>query len=265
MPDVKRIRCGMGLGDSLYLQGVVRHLLEKGHKLEPCSDWPDVFRYLPVKVVPFTRQGVDIVAHYSMRKGARDTDQFEDCCINARISEPVDFRLDWKPVNAALVEQVKSHGKPVILVQLPRNPMNRKDGFGAQLLPNCAAIQTAIDAIGDRAFKVLVGSGKALYSFTGIDLDLSNRTSVTDLIDLGWACDGLLGYVSFFVPLAESLKKPALFVWSRRGLSAAHLYIRQITPQKILHRDSSAYVFDDSARDKIETAATSLYLAARGR
>jgi hypothetical protein len=244
---MRSIRGGMGLGDALYVQSVARYFVQRGEKLAVCTEWPDVFRPLGdmVKIKPFTRMGVQILAHYSLRKGIKDTDQFQDCCIQAKIKEPVELRLDWRVIRPELIADLRRHGKPIALVQLPRSPMGRKDGFGAELLPDCRAIQNCIDALRGRYTVVQVGSGKPLYEFTGIDVDLANKTTVCDLIDIASAADLFLGYVSFMVPLAESFDKPALFVWSRRGLSAPHPYIQRITPSKILHKRTSFYVMDD--------------------
>lgn len=257
------IRVASGLGDSLYLQSIARYLVEKGHDVEVCSDWPDVFLPLKgrIKVSPFRRDNITRSAHYSMRKKTPGTDQFQDCCIAAGIRDPVDLRLDWKPINLALVARVKSSGRPVVAVQLPRKPMNRPDNFGADLLPDCNVIQRAIDLIGNRAYFVQIGSGEPLFKFSGIDIDLSNQTSVSDLIDAAWAADAFLGYVSFIVPLAESLGKPALLVWSRRGLNSnepRREFIRSITPQKILHRKSSRFVIDDCSGAELAEAVNAL-------
>lgn len=244
---MKSIRSGSGLGDSIYLQSAVRHLAQQ-EPIEVLSNWPDVFRPLGkrVTVSPFRRDHVDIRAHYVMRKAIPHTDQFQDVCIAAGIRSPVEFKLGWVPRNQAIARRVRGDGAhPVIAVQLPRRPFDRTDGFGAELLPNCAVIQSVIDRIGKRARFVLVGKGDALYPFNGIDLDLSNQTSVSDLLDVAASVDGFLGYVSFFVPLAESMNKPALFVWSRRGLDSPTPFLNQITPRKILHRATSHAVIDD--------------------
>lgn len=244
---MKRIRSGMGLGDSLYLQPVVRHLVNQGQRLEVCSEWPDVFRPLgdKVRIDRFSRQNIQILAHYSLRKGRTDTNQFEDCCLQAGIKEPVEFRLDWQPVNHGLIASVRRSWKPILCVQLPRNPMGRTDGFGKELMPDCRVIQQAIDKLRERYFVVQVGAGKPIYEFAGIDLDLANKTSVSDLIDVAYASDLFLGYCSFMVPLAESLSKPAVLVWSRKGLKSSQPFIRRITPKKILHRKSSRWLVDD--------------------
>lgn len=238
---MKSIRAGRGLGDSLYLQAVARHLVGKGQRLKVCSNWPDVFRPLggSVQVVPFTRLA-DINAHYTLRKARGDTDQFEDCCIQAGIRERVEFRLDWKP-GKTLIDSLP---KPVVCVLLYRLPMDRVDGFAAELLPEFQQMQRLIDALKGRATIVQIGSGKPLREFQGIDLDLANKTSVSELLDVASVADGFLGYCSFLVPLAESLDKPALFLWSSKGVVSRTSYIRQITPKKILHKETSAYVFD---------------------
>lgn len=255
----------MGLGDSLYLQAVARHLVRQGQRIEACSAWPDVFRPLGdrVKVSPFRRDRIDRLAHYSMRK-RETTNQFQDCCLQAGLHGHVDLRLDWTALNFDLVDRILSLRGPVILVQLPRSPMGRTDGYGAELLPDCRAIQKVIDTLSGFASFVLVGSGKPLFEFRGINLDLTNKTSVCDLIDVAAVANGFLGYVSFAVPLSESLGKPALFVWSRRGLRSRTEYIRTITPQKIFHGETSRFVMDDAEASEIEKAAHALFEQAAG-
>ncbi len=243
---MKSIRCGRGLGDSLYLQAVVRHLLlHGGLRMRVASDWPDVFRPLGdrVEVIPFTRR-VDIAAHYVARKAIEGTTQFEDCCIRAGIREPAELRLDWTITNEGLAAKVRKLPRPALVVQLPRTPMGRTDGFGRNLLPDCRALQVLIEQHRDTHSIVQIGAGQPLFRLAGIDLDLANRTTVAETIDVAAVADRMLGYVSYMVPLAESLDKSAVFVWSARGLQDARPFIRQITPKKVLHKASSRAVID---------------------
>lgn len=256
----KSIRGGMGLGDALYVQSVVRHLVEQGQSLRVCTAWPDVFKQLGDRVTtaPFSRQ-VQILAHYSARKQKPGTTQFEDVCITAGLREKVDLRLDWKAEDAALVAWLKdsADGRPIVLVQLPRSPMGRTDGFGAELLPDCRVIDRAIARLKERkrALIVQVGKGASLYGLHGIDIDLANKTTVRQMLDLSTIASGFLGYVSFLVPLAESFSKPALLVWSSRGLKSRQPYISAITPKKVLHKPSSRFVLDDAKPAQIHEAA----------
>lgn len=246
---MKSIRCGRGLGDSIYLQSVVRHLLRAGtySRLRVKSDWPDVFLPLGrrIEVVPFNKTAIDILAHYSSRKGLAGTTQFQDCCTCAGIIGPVELKLDWKVTNQDLVDRLRAPGKSVLVVQLPRTPMGRTDGFGASLLPDCRAMQRMINRHLDTHTIVQIGAGEPLYRFSGITVDLANKTSVAETIDAASAADQVLGYVSFLVPLAESLGKPATFVWSRKGLMDRQQFVRQIRPEKVLHARTSTYVMDD--------------------
>lgn len=255
----------MGLGDATYLQSVARHLTAQGQRLRVATAWPDVFRPLgdKVEIAPFTRAGINILAHYSLRKSISETTQFEDCCIQAGISGPVELRLDWTPTNTELIQRLSHEAQgvprfPIVCVQLPRAPMGRNDGFGAELLPDCRAIQTVINAVRGQALIVQIGAGKALYKFEGIDIDLSNRTTVCELFDVACVASAFIGYPSFIIPLAESLNKPALLVWSRRGLNANQAYVRQITPRKILFKQSSRFVMDDAPQEEITKAAHDL-------
>ncbi len=254
---MKSIRCGRGLGDSIYLQSVVRHLINRdGEPLKVRSDWPDVFAPLGdmVEVTPFTRLGVDILAHYATRKKIEGTTQFRDCCINAGIAEPVELRLDWAIRKTDLTDQLLSFGKPIVCIQLPRAPMGRTDGFGLELLPDCRVIQKIIDGLRGRATIVQVGAGTPLFDFVGIDIDLSNKTTVKELIDVAAIANGFAGYCSFILALAESLHKPTMMVWARAGLNSKDLYVRQITPKKIIEHATTRYVIDDCTHQELAKA-----------
>lgn len=261
------LRSGAGLGDSLYLQSIARHFVEKGqNNIEVLTYFPDVFYPLvgKVKISRFRRDPANVVAHYTSRKKAAGTDQFVDCCLSAGIAEPVDLRLDWQVRDPGLVKQVRVSGKPVIAVQLPRNPMGRLDRFGASVLPDCSVIQRAINLLRPHCHIVQIGKDVPLYRFEGIDLDLANRTTVAGLIDVATAVDGFLGYCSFVVPLAESLRKPALLVWSRKGLEDPHPFVRAITPQKVFHRpEILKSVMDDCAQEELVAAIEDLLCRAR--
>lgn len=254
----------MGIGDAIYLAAVVRHLVAAGQRLEVCTSWPEIFAAYAGSIVlsPFRRSPIDILAHYSRRRNWR-TRQFEDVCIQAGIPGPVDLRLDWTVTDQALVDRLRAAGRPIVCVQLPRSPMGRTDGIGHELLPDCRRIQEVIDQLRGRVLFVQVGAGRPLFNFRGIDVDLRDETSVSQLVDVVSASAGALGYVSNIVPLAEALLKPALLVWSRRGLRSSTGFVRQITPQKILERASSLHVVDNCATDELSAVTKRFFDAIR--
>lgn len=255
MKNYKTIRCGRGLGDSLYLQGVCREYVKQGQRLTIATDFPDIFKPLGdmVSTIPFTRERIDIIAHYSLRKIYKDTNQFQDCCVQAGLNKNVEFKLDWKIQNKELTDKIKiaAKGKPILIVQSARNPMNRVDGFGRDLLPERHILEYCLDSIKDLFFTILIGNEPPLYDFEGINLDLIKKTSVTDLLDIASISDAVFGYCSFAVPLAECLDKKALFVWSQCGLNSKDHFISSITPKKILSKASSMYVIDSWPKEQI--------------
>lgn len=254
------IRAGSGLGDSLYLQGVARHLVRQGARIEVCSDWPDIFRPLAdkVRMSPFRRRPVDRIAHYTGRRRVAGTDQFRDCCISAGILEPVELRLDWRVGNRQPLNELLAHGRPIVLVQLPREPMARGDGYAMELLPDCRVLQRAIDLLRGRALLVQVGKGQPLHRFDGIDVDLAGLTTISGLLDVASVATAFLGYCSFMVPLAESFGRPGLFIWSRRGLGSRNEVISGLTPTKVLHGAASRAVVDDCDDDELAGAVDAL-------
>lgn len=246
--DPNAIRGGSGLGDAIYLQSVCRHLISKGRSnLIACTDYPDVFRPLSgkIRVKGFEKSGVGILGHYSMRRQVQETTQFEDCCIQAGIVEPVTMKLDW--IVESNCHNLKDHQKPIAVIGLPRHPMARKDGFGRELLPRKEAYQRMVDAARASGFlTVQVGSGAAIYNLDGIDVDLSGRTTITELIDIVAISDAVICYPSFLVPLAESLDKRFICLFSMEGLKCERGFLRWITPKKIIHRiDLGSFVIDD--------------------
>lgn len=129
--------------------------------------------------------------------------------------------------------------------------MDRKDGYGKELFPDCDVLDQILAELLPYFFIVQVGKGIPLYHLKNISLDLVNKTSVTDLIDLAAQSDGLIGQVSGVVPLAECLNKPCLALFSSKGLRDQDKRISSITPKKICHKETSLHLIDNQ-KEKIK-------------
>lgn len=251
---MKRIRGGRGLGDALYVRPVVEHFVRSGEQVTVCSDYADVFIGSGAEVARFSRTGCDVVAHYTHGKAKLDTNQWQDVCALAGVGElALSFR--WEVQHQALVSDIKAmaRGRPIVMVNGGRPPMDRADGYGFEMLPRREAFDAVLAAL-DGCFTVEVGKGTELYPLTA-DVDLSGLTSPADLLDIASVASGLVGQCSFMIPLAEALDKPLLVVWAAKGLTSATEFIRQCTPQKILSKPSSRWVMDDWAIERIQEAA----------
>ncbi len=250
------IRCASGLGDSIYLRGICEHFARAGRRVVAISDYPEIFEGSACRVEPFRRTGVDIVAHYVLGKVNPATNQWQDVCRAAGVMEDVPFTFDWPAHDSQLVAGVRARaaGRPMVLVQGGRTPMARKDRFGAELLPRQEAFEAALEPLRGRCYLVAVGKAEPLYPLA-VDEDLTGQTSVPDLLDLFRDCDAAVSQCGFAIPMAEIFDRPLLVVWAAAGLTAAELYVRQITPAKVLSKPTSAWVMDDWGEDQIRFAA----------
>lgn len=254
---MKRIRGGRGLGDTIYLRPIVQRLIADGEQVTVCCDHPEVFIGTSATVVPFERQRIDILAHYTTGKQRRDTNQWDDICNSAGIHVPL--RFQWEIQSPAFVQRIRDQaaGRPLVLVHGGRVPMGRTDGFGMELLPAQPVFEAVLREVKATtgAFLVRIGKGADLYPLP-VDTDLNGQTTVSDLLDLASACDGVIGQCSFAIPLAEVFDKPLLAVWSHRGLEArCHYYIQTITPKKVLSKPTSTHVMDDWPAENIRQIA----------
>lgn len=249
-----RVRGGRGLGDALYIRPVAEHFVRAGRKVTVCSDYSDVFIGSGAEVARFERTGCNVVAHYTHGKNKTDTNQWQDVCTSAGVPG-LDLRFKWEVQNDSLVRDLAASacGRPILMVNGGRPPMGRADGFAAEMLPRREAFEALLGGLRD-CFIVEVGQGPELYPLKA-DIDLSDRTSPADLLDIATVASGLIGQCSFMIPLAEAFDKPLVVVWAARGLQSREQFIKQCTPQKILSKASSRWIMDDWAPEKIAEAA----------
>lgn len=254
-----RIRGGRGLGDSLYVRPIVDYLVRLGERVVALSDYPDVFLGSGADVQPFTRQGVNLLAHYTSGMGNPQSTQWQDVLRSARMPPGLPLRFAWTVRNPTLVDalRVRAAGRPLVLVHGGKEPMNRTDGFGLELMPERWAFVTALDTLRD-CFVIRIGKGPRLYELPA-DADLDGGTTVADLLDVASQCAGIVAQCSFAVPLAEVFDKPLLAIWSARGLVAREPYVRQITPRKVLCGERDSFVTDDWSPERVKEVTSAFH------
>jgi hypothetical protein len=251
---LKRIRGGSGLGDSIYLRPIVDHFIKAGERVQVCSNHPDVFIGSGAEVEPFGRTNINVLAHYVGGKPNPNTNQWQDICASAGVGE-IPLRFDWEVRNKTLIDTIVSDSgrQPIILVHGGRTPMGRSDGFGLELLPDRRAFDAVLSML-HGCYTARIGKGEQLYPLP-VTMDLTDGTSVSDLLDIASICDGIVAQCSFAIPLAEIFNKPLLTIWAAGGMSEyRHPYIRSITPSKVLSKPSSKYVIDDWAIERLMDA-----------
>lgn len=249
-----KVRGGRGLGDAIYVRPIAEHFVGLGKLVTVLSDYPDVFKDSGAVVQKFSRlNGFGIVvAHYAQSKAKAGTTQWQDVCASAGVTVPL--RFGWKVQNEALVSvlRTKAAGRPMILVHGGRAPMDRRDGFGAELLPVAGAFGRVLSKLQD-CYRVQIGRANQLYPLE-CDLNLNGATSVSDLLDIASVCDGVVAQCSFAIPLAEVFDKPLLAIWSARAAQSKTPFIRHTTPVKVLSSPRDTFMFDDWPMEQVRAS-----------
>lgn len=248
-----RIRGGSGLGDSLYVRPIAEHFAEKGQQVTALTNYPDIYRGTKINTEPFSRTNCHVVAHYVNGKSKTDTTQWQDVCAAAGVNIPM--RFDWSIQNQSLVDQIQraANGRRIILAHGGRAPMGRSDGFAMELLPAQWVFEDTLKSMKDCLVVSIGGTDGVRYQLSA-EIDLTGKTTVSDMLDLAWICTGVVAQCSFAVPMAECFDKPLLAVWSERAKASNQAYIRTITPQKVLSKPSSRWVMDDWDQVRITEA-----------
>jgi hypothetical protein len=251
---MKRVRGGSGLGDSLYIRPICDELMRRGDKVTALSNYPDVFIGSGVKVEPFSRDNIDVIAHYVEGKTNNKTNQWRDVCNRAKIDTEMKFA--WAIRNHALIKRIRTeaNGRKIIVIHGGRSPMGRRDGFAIDLMPTRDAFLSVIESL-HGCLMVGIGSTDDRKYEIPVDIDLADTTSVSDLLDMAYICNGMIAQCSFAVPMAECFDKPLLAIWSARAKSSNQEYIRTITPQKVLSKPGSTFIMDDWDKNKISGVA----------
>lgn len=240
-----RVRGGSGLGDSIYLRPVVDHLERAGKAVTVMSHHPDVFIGTRAEVIPVNKaRPVDCIAHYTTERFRQTSTQWQDILRTGKLPADLPLRFTWNARNATLLERVKREagGDPILLVHGGRAPFGRSDGYGKFLMPRQEGFQDVLNGFAD-CFTVRIG--QAEQYLLSVAMDLTGRTTVSDLLDLATICDGVVTQCGFPVPMAECFGKPVLAVWSARGLAAGDKIIRSITPAKVLCGGYERFVVDE--------------------
>jgi len=246
------IKASKGLGDALYLRAIALHLLERGEAVTIFTLWPEAFHGVAATVKGLDQltgaEDLELAAYcvFCRNPALERQDQFTRACLQVGIREPVALRLDWKVRNPALVERIKAQagGRPILVYQ-PNKKANNPEQ--ALLRPRSEAFNAHLAAQRE-CFRVKVGTHHALDRDEGApcDLDLFDRTSVSDVIDIATAADRFFGETCWLLVAAEALDKPFTCMFSRRGLASPRRRVCNVTPALVFHKPHlTTAVFDE--------------------
>ena len=102
---------------------------------------------------------------------------------------------------------------------------------------------------------LVAGALCGLVNGTLVAVDLKDKTTVTDLLDLASVADGFVGQASHIIPMAEAFGRQLLIVWASAGLNVNNWYVKNIKPGKVLSGPLSRHVMDDASPEAVIKAA----------
>jgi hypothetical protein len=232
-----------GLGDGLLVRVAAMEWLRRGEEVRVYTYWPELFHDLPVELATGTpyRDGQSDVYGCAACMHCRRPDvvplsMFTRSCHQCGLQEVPELDLAWTVTNQAPLDRVrrKANGKPILIFQPPKIA----NGEEQELYnPRAEDFNRWLDGRTDY-YRVKVGHPSAAQEFRDApcELNLFNKTTVKEMLDLATIGDLFFSQVCFIPTLAESLNKRSVCMFTRRQLSAKSNKVRNLTPEVFLHK-----------------------------
>lgn len=237
--DEIRIKSASGLGDTIYIYPVARHLLDSGFKnITVMTNYPDVFQDLPVKTIKHTKDWATYKISYAGAKRKKETDQYQDVLIAAGIPISTPLEIPWEIRNNEIVEHVRKRakGKKIALISTPYTIFGREDEWGKEYRIDYRKYDEFLSLLRDEYFIVSTGTKEPIYLLNNVDMSMVRKTSVSDLLDLVYDSDTCVYQVGHMLPICEALNKRSFCFFSAVGMSLDNQFLRTITPSKVIHK-----------------------------
>jgi len=246
------LRGAGGLGDAVYMYPVLKYYLEHGQSVEILTKYPDVYK--PLKklgliVTDRYAKQPDRECRYAPRYAIQKTTTFEDTVMLAGIEEKLTLKIEFESPGSF---DFKTKNK-ICVIRNPSLPMNGK-GIGELLIPDCTIFQKIIDAFKDRVYFILAGNSGGNFSFPlkGIDLNLTEKLSLPQVMQLITQADINLTQCGFIFPFCEALNRKVFVLFSDRGMKCNHKFFPYIIPKKVINKPSIvSYAIDNEPHEKI--------------
>jgi len=202
------VKCHLGLGDAVYSYAIIEHLLKTNKKITVQTKYPLVFKDLPcdttIEYGPF-----DLWLRYTHRRKEKTT-QFQDMCISAKIKEPLKiklpktFKYDSKIVDYVL-NRVDDSGRKLAIIKEPCAAHMDKKNDNLRFAPDVQEVQDFVNKNKLKYFFVSVGKDEVFKGrIKGIDFDLNNKLTVSDLLYLCQESDIIASQTGHLIPIAQA-------------------------------------------------------------
>lgn len=198
-----KIRTLSGLGDAVYGYPIAKHLARKG-PVTVSTKYPEVFSALKNVQTTDDRSNCDLVLRYTRVPGKT---QWEEICKATGFEVP--FVFDWpKTLKDFDLPQIPQ-GKKLCIIKEPCVAHMHKSAKNYSMSPRVDEMQAWVNQNSKRFFFVSVGQDEQFKArLKGIDIDLTNKLTVPQLLTLCANAGAIVTQIGHLVPIAQGLRIP---------------------------------------------------------
>jgi hypothetical protein len=233
------LRGAGGFGDSIYMYPVLKYFLKKGETVEILTKYPDIYaplRKLGLIISDRYSKAPDTECRYAPRYSIQVTTTYQDTLILSGAPPSLPFTIEFEHPK----EFAFSTNKKICVIRKPTMPMKGKSG-GDILIPDCSIIQRLIDKYRNDYYFVLAGNPEGEFNFPlrGIDLDLTEKLTIPEVLQLAFQSDMIITQCGFFIPICETLNRRCFILFSDKGMKSNYKFSPHITPRKVINNYSA--------------------------
>lgn len=242
------LRASSGLGDAIHLRAAVLHLLDRGDRVMIFNRYAQVFADLPIKIRSVAAgDKCKVLRHfaYKLQRPSPTVDNFTAACQRAGIEWPVTLAMRWTVKNEELVDRIMglATGRKILIFQSPKKPDNEQQ----ELLRPGIEAYNAFVADHHEHFRIRLGHSRFVEDYQEpCELDLLDKTSITEAFDIGTVGDLFFGESCYIPMMGEAMDKRFAIMFTRRALTANDR-VANFTPERLFHKKHLGLaVYDES-------------------
>ena len=222
------IEIPLGLGDAVYCYPILKELAQTRFEGRPIYIARNPYRSLfePLKnfgnfVDTLTPNAPVLKIHYRQRRD-KATTQYEDLCIAAGLRKAPEFVFDWPyEFNPDFAKQLMTQlgGVGYIVVKEPCAAHMHKKNMQPSIEPRPDEMDEMLAGFRGAGYKIIsVGQEERFkHRLKNIDIDLDDKTSLTDYITLVKFASCVITQPGHLVPLAQAFHRPFKVFYQESG------------------------------------------------
>jgi hypothetical protein len=215
MKEPWTVKTMLGIGDCVYAYPIIKHYTTT-RTVKVLTPYPEIFSSLEIETSTDLNQHFDVKPCYTQSRSSKKG-QYEDMLDSVKL-QFIPFVFGWDSGFSdefrskhlkEIVARLSMEGKGICIVKEPcLANMHQKNG-DTSVVPDIEEMQSWINENKKRFVYISVGKGEIFtHRLQGIDMDLNDQLSISDLVTLCGMAQGIATQVGHLVPIAQGLNRP---------------------------------------------------------